>query len=197
MIPPLLEYVRSLGHAVFTEGDYNLNIIGVRAASRDSDEFDDMMACIYKRQGRWMANYWPITTDPGRKLLEKPINKKGAAILKPGQYRGAYRIDNHKGEYPALCQRGPVTVYRDDNKDNILDMNEDNIQEGLFGINIHKRRSKGEKIRASSAGCQVFKHEEDFSDLMRLAFVQQGVKGWDTFTYTLVDAPEFFKTNEG
>merc|ERR1712094_72258 len=30
------------------------------------------------------------------------------AILKEGQYRGAYVIDKHRGQYPALCQNGSV-----------------------------------------------------------------------------------------
>ena len=188
MMPPVLEHMKSLGHAVFSEGDYNLNIFGIRGPSRDSDEFDDLLGCVYKMDGMWFAEYWPITTDPGRRLLERPINKKGAAILCPGQYRGAYVIAKHKGEYDALCQKGAeVTVYRDDNKDNILDMDESNKQPGWFGINIHERRGNRQKVHASSGGCQVFERFELFDRFMWLA--QQQVDGGlgDTFTYTLLD----------
>jgi len=188
MLPPVLEHMKAQGHAVFEDGDYNLNLFGIRSPSRDSDEFDDAFGCAYKKKGAWIVEYWPITTDPGKKLLEKPINKKGAAILCPGQYRGVYRIDKHSRKYLALCQRdGPVTVYRDDNKDSILDMDESNKQTGMFGINIHKRNGRGTKVRASSAGCQVFKEVDDFMRLMILASTQVEKRGWDTFTYTLLD----------
>jgi hypothetical protein len=182
--------MKSLGHAVFSEGDYNLNIFGIRGPSRDSDEFDDLLGCAYQVDGVWFTEYWPATTDPGRKLLERPINKRGAAILCPGQYRGAYVIAKHKGEYDALCQKGAkVTVYRDDNKDNILDMDESNKQTGWFGINIHKRRGSRQKVHASSAGCQVFENAKflHFERLMRLAQQQVDNGLGETFTYTLLD----------
>lgn len=188
MLPPILEHMKSLGHVVFTTGDYNLNIFGIRGPSRDSDEFDDVLGCAYMVKGGWHVEYWPITTDPGRRLLENPINKKGAAILCPGQYRGAYKIAKHQGKYDALCQKGgPVTVYRDDDKDNILDMDESNKQTGFFGINIHKRYGHRPKVHASSAGCQVFKNEDDFNRLMWLARNQQANGQGMTFTYTLLD----------
>jgi hypothetical protein len=188
MLPVVLEHMRSLGYVVFTEADYDLNIFGIRSPDRDSDEFDDLLGCAFLRDGQWFVEYWPATTDPGRKLLENPINKKGAAILCPGQYRGVYKIDKHAGKYDALCQRaGKVTVYRDDNKDNVLDMDESNKQTGMFGINIHKRRGTGSKVNASSAGCQVFERKEDFDRLMWLARSQKALHGWDTYTYTLLD----------
>ena len=30
MLPPVLERIRSLGYKVFTSGDYNLNLFGMR-----------------------------------------------------------------------------------------------------------------------------------------------------------------------
>ena len=188
MLPVVLEHMKKLGHAVFSKGDYNLNIFGIRGVSRDSDAFDDVLGCAYRRDGQWVVEYWPATTDPGRRLLEKPINKMGAAILCPGQYRGVYRIARHQGKYDALCQKGgPVTVYRDDNKDNILDMDESNKQTGMFGINIHKRAGVRRRVHASSAGCQVFDKMRDFDRLMCLARNQALFGQGETFTYTLLD----------
>jgi hypothetical protein len=187
MLPPILEHMKNLGHRVWRQGDYNLNIFGIRSPSRDSDEFDDLLGCAYKVNGSWVVRYWAATTDPGRNLLENPINKKGAAILVPGQYLGCYKVDLHSGKYRALCQRnGPVQVYRDDNKDNILDMDESNKESGFFGINIHRRSGTGGKIRGASAGCQVFKLSNDFDELMDLAN-RQLERGPNSFSYVLLD----------
>ena len=49
------------------------------------------------------------TTLPGLYWLENPMNSKGCAILKEGQYKGVYEIDLHNGKYEAICQRlGPA-----------------------------------------------------------------------------------------
>ena len=66
------------------------------------------------------------------------MNKHGVAILKPGQYRGSHKIRLHQGRYEALGQQKPVKVYRDKNKDGTYDLLEENVQEGLYGINIHR-----------------------------------------------------------
>jgi hypothetical protein len=59
--------------------------------------------------------------------------------LVEGQYKDTHKIDFHQKEYKALCQRlGPVKVYRDNNKNNKLDLNSKTIVSGNFGINIHK-----------------------------------------------------------
>jgi len=194
MLPPFLEMVRGIGHDVFTNGDYDLNIIGVRSSSRDVNSFDDRMACAYKVDGLWCVEWWEITTDPGEwYLVDNPLNKAGTAILKPGQYRSTYTISKHQGKYDALCQRaGTVSVYRDNNRDRVLDMDERTLQTGMFGINIHRRRGSSDDVDGASAGCQVFRHESAFNRLMTLARKQVSERGWDKFTYTLVDESELW-----
>ena len=189
MIPPVLQHMRALGYAVFTKGDYNLNLFGVRSWSRDSNKFDDYLGCAYKKQGMWKVEWWEATTDPGQRLLAKPINKKGAAILCPGQYRGAYKIDLHSGKYKALCQRGgPVWVWRDPDTDNVLDMDDSRKEEGFFGINIHKRLAgEHDLVNGASAGCQVFRYVSSFYRMMRLANRQVEKHGSNSFTYTLLE----------
>ena len=108
-----------------------------------------------------------------------------------GQYRSTYTIDSHGGRYKALCQRaGSVRVYRDANKDNIIDKKKSTIDEGYFGINIHRAHSQYERdtVGPYSAGCQVFKRVQDFDRLMYLA--QQQIKfnpTYKRFTYTLLE----------
>lgn len=189
MLPPVLRHMLSLGYAVFENGDYNLNLFGVRSLSRDSNEFDDYLGCAYKDNDMWRVEWWEATTDPGQRILAKPINKKGAAILRPGQYRGAYRLGLHSGKYKALCQRGgPVKVWRDPNKDNVLDMDDSNTDEGYFGINIHKRIvGEHDKVNGASAGCQVFRYQDAFERMMYLAHRQVQEHTSKSFTYTLLD----------
>jgi len=190
MLPPLLQQVAGYGYAVFTNGDYDLNLIGIRSKTRKANEFDDLMTCTYKEGGRWVTRYWPCTTDPGAYWLENPSRVSGTAILVPGQYRGAYRLDKHQGRYEALCQReGKVKVFRDSNKDKILDMDPDTVEEGFFGINIHRASSRREspEVEKWSAGCQVIADPSDYAELILLAHTQIDKRGFKTFTYTLIE----------
>lgn len=182
---------KKLGYAFFTNGDYNLNIIGVRNLLGDTiqrDKFDDALLLIYKENGKWVKKIWDATTDPSLKLLKSPSNSQGTAILVPGQYRSTYKIDLHNGKYKALCQRlKPVKVYRDKNKDNVLDMDPKTITSGMFGINIHRASSWyiNDNIGAYSAGCQVFKSYKDFDEFMKIVEKSKAKYG-NSFTYTLV-----------
>ena len=119
--------------------DWNLNIIGIRNSALSNKTFDDTLIVFHKFLNNWHIAYYPITTDPSDYYLQYPINNSGTAILKEGQYKGAYQIDLHNGNYYALCQRlQPVTVYRDNNRDGKLNFIESSLKTGLFGINIHK-----------------------------------------------------------
>jgi hypothetical protein len=118
------------------------------------------------------------------------LNKDGVAILKPGQYRGSHKIRLHQGKYEALGQQKPVKVYRDNNKDGKYDMIEENVDEGIFGINIHKagRRVDGStQIDKWSAGCQVFSKESDFNEFMEICRKARDIWG-NSFTYTLIES---------
>lgn len=188
--------MKKLGYAYFTNGDYNVNIIGVRNlfnGNVQTDAYNDALVLVYKEKGKWVKKIWDATTDPGLKLLKAPSNIKGTAILVPGQYRGVYKIDLHSGKYKALCQRlGDVKVYRDNNKDNRLDFNKATIQTGMFGINIHRASawSVADAIGPYSAGCQVFKFYKDFNEFMAICETAAAKYG-NKFTYTLLTTDQF------
>jgi hypothetical protein len=181
------------GHKYFTGGDYDVNIIGVRnAATGDeiTNKFDDCITLSYKVDGEWKFNCWKCTTDPGKYWAEHLLNKDGVAILKEGQYRGSHKIRKHQGKYDALCQKGPVKVYRDNNKDGKYDMIEENVHEGVYGINIHKAgswKSGSVQVDKWSAGCQVFSKEDDFYDFMNVMYKARDRWG-NSFTYTLINS---------
>ncbi len=88
-----------MGYKYFTNGAYNLNIIGVRASGDHvSDKFDDVIVCAYNdADGKACKDCYEATTDPGGKSMTAPVSSKGCAILVPGQYRGAWTIGKHKG----------------------------------------------------------------------------------------------------
>lgn len=179
------------GYVFFTNGNYNVNIIGVRNLLGDTiqrDKFDDALILIFKENGQWVKKIWDATTDPSLKLLKSPSNSNGTAILVPGQYRSVYKVDIHGGKYQAVCQRlGKVSVYRDKNKDNKLDMDPKTIQSGMFGINIHRASAVAvnETIGGYSAGCQVFKSYKDFNEFMKYVNKSKDLFG-NSFTYTLI-----------
>ena len=150
------------GYAYFTNGRYNLNIIGVRRKVHDNeitDKFDDYLVLIYKTQNREVRRLYSITTEPGYYYM-----------------------------YKALVQVKPVKVYRDNNKDKVYNMNPKTIDTGVFGINIHRSKEFGssDKIDRWSAGCQVFKIAEEFKSFMKICEEQSKLYG-NSFTYTLIN----------
>ena len=179
---------KNKGYAYFTNGAYNLNIIGVRASGAViTNSFDDILLIIYKTPtGTWNRQLYQITTDPGQFYMNKPCNSKGTAILVPGQYRRTYKIGLHRGKYKALCQNKPVKVYRDNNKDSIYDYDPNKLDEGMFGINIHKAGTLSKRVNTWSAGCQVFASETEFRAFMNYCNKQIKYGHGDTFTYTLL-----------
>ena len=195
ILPPLLVQVKALGHKVFDGGHaYNLNIIGIRSECRLSNSFDDLLCCAYreKKDGGWIIRYWQATTDPGKFTLNHPEvygSALGTAVICEGQYRGAYRLDLHRGKYVALCQRAaPIKVYRDNNRDDIIDMNPDSIQEGFFGCNIHRAGTSSTNVDRWSAGCTVFARSKDFAEFINLCKKQiETHPNWNSsFTYTVI-----------
>ena len=170
---------------------YNVNIVGVRNANGRANKFDDFMAIIYRdSHKRWSVDSYQITTDPGFYWMKKPMNVNGTAILCPGQYRGVYRIDKHRGKYDALCQRGgAVTVWRDSNRDLKHDIDDSTKMTGYFGINLHKGGRNSSVVNKWSAGCQVFKNDGDFKLFMSTMYEARERFG-NSFTYTLIDSAD-------
>ena len=176
------------GYAFFTKGEYNLNIIGVRhKGAKVTNHFDDCLVVIYNTPNEQnVKRVFVCTTLPGKKAMEHPTAIKGTAILKEGQYRGAYQIGYHKGKYKALCQAKPVVVYRDNNKDHIYDLSPISIDRGIFGINIHKAGDNSTLVDGWSYGCTVLAKSIDFYALMRLVEKSANIYG-NSFTYTLIN----------
>ena len=189
--------VKAKDYKWFTSDNYDVNIVGVRNANTNGEvtnKFDDHVTISYKDEnGEWNFHCFDATTDPGKHWVENIMRKEGVAILKEGQYRGSHKIGLHQGKYEALRQQKPVTVYRDNNKDGSYDMNEENTQTGLFGINIHRATKwegkKSTQIDKWSAGCQVIAANDDFRLFMEICRKARDVWG-NSFTYTLINSDD-------
>jgi hypothetical protein len=183
--------VKAKGYVWF-EGakDYDVNIVGVRnsaTGNKVTNVFDDTMTMSYKVNGVWVFKQWACTTDPGTKGVREFHNAAGVARLVEGQYRGSHALGLHQGKYEALKQAKPVKVYRDANKDMTYD--ESKIQEGVFGINIHKAGVDSTYVENWSEGCQVFKKAADFEAFMVIAREAAKIHG-PSFTYTLIESSD-------
>lgn len=175
----------------FYIGEYSINIFGIRSNNRKAGMYDDVLGYAIITNGKPEIFIAQGTTDPGIPYLENPQSTKGCAILVAGQYRGAYTVGWHGNNNPnfrhkALIQCAPMKVYRDNDKDEILDFDAATIQEGIFGINIHRgsKALTSSEIGKYSAGCQVFKSAAVFEDFMKVVEKSAGMYG-NKFTYTL------------
>lgn len=184
---------------------YALNILGVRNPNTVANKFDDAIYVLFKDdQNKWNAIRYKATTDPGTYWLKNPMSKLGTAILKAGQYKNAYEIGYHNWnkqpprKHLALVQRGPLTVYRDYDRNAELNFFSPREETGSnFGINIHRAAAKGETedVGQYSAGCQVFANADDQAAFMKLAEKHAKLYG-NSFTYTLIDERELAQTEK-
>jgi len=185
--------LKSKGYVYFEDVNnkgFDVNIVGIRNSStgqKVTNAFDDHITLSYKENGEWKFHIWSATTDPGKKGVLEYHNAAGVARLVEGQYRGSHTIRLHQGKYEALGQAKNVKVYRDANKD--LNYDETKIQEGLFGINIHKAGADSTYVENWSEGCQVFKKSADFEEFMKICRKSRDIHG-NSFTYTLIESTD-------
>jgi len=185
--------VKAKGYSWFDDianKGYDLNIVGIRNAGTGqvvTNIFDDLLTVSYKVDGAWQFNSWQATTDPGKKGVMEYHNAAGVARLVEGQYRGSHTIRLHQGKYEALGQAKNVKVYRD--ADRNLIYSEDKIQEGIFGINIHKAGADSTYVENWSEGCQVFKRSADFDKFMAICRLAVPIHK-NSFSYTLIKSTD-------
>lgn len=188
--------MKKLGYTIYDGIDrsgqkrnYDLNLFGIRTSSTTAGVFDDWLGVFWMNwdTDAWEFHIWQATTDPGTYYLDHPLNVSGTAIMVEGQYPSSYQIGLHKGKYEALVQCKAIKVYRDNDMDETLDMKPETIQQGLFGLNIHRASADHRSIRIGkwSAGCQVVADPRDFARLMDLCMLAEDTWG-PTFSYTLL-----------
>lgn len=180
----LKQYLKSLNYQ-FDERIHAINLIGIRSSLNATNLWDDKLVVAYinNKREKIVKEFSNFTTDPGYYFLKtKLLNPKGCAVLCEGQHLRMFTIGKHNNKYEALVQYTPVSVYRDSNKDNILDTNL--VDKGIFGINLHHGYNSS-IVFNNSAGCQVLKSPDDLSKVLALAKIHESVykKG---INYTLL-----------
>lgn len=188
----IIEAVAKKNYVIFdNRKGHDLNIVGIRSKDMSSNQFNDWITVFYLSDKTWNFFSFPATTDPGTFYRQNPIYVKGTALLKPDQYRGAYKIGYHRG-YKALLQQKTMTVYRDANRDTVLDTTGMEEDTGMFGINIHHANAFRPSISVDkwSAGCQVFQDPDHFAFFMTLC-ERARKKFGNSFTYTLLQVNDF------
>jgi hypothetical protein len=180
------------GYQVFGNGAPN--IVGIRSSDRDGEDFDDTCFVWWNDQDKEEVHQYTITTNPGTYYLKNPISgATGTAILVPGQYKDCWELGSHKGKQRALIQTcGQVRVYRDKNKDGVLNMDASTIDTGYFGINLHHGSlNDPDVIGQWSAGCQVWKFHDAHEKLMNKFRELSKQYHFNRFSYTLLDQSDF------
>lgn len=199
----VLTVYRKKGYPLYLDRDYDMNFFGIRTniggatgQSSQTDLFDDWIGCIWKQGGKIQFVIFPGTTDPGRYWLQNPMNRKGTAIMVPGHYPALWKKGPHGSRrIDAFRQNASVKVWRDADRDTMLDMGPDvRTETGVFWINMHPasygplRRTR---IGKWGAGCQVLANWNDFSYLRRLRDLQIRAGIGDTFSYSLFTRADF------
>jgi hypothetical protein len=141
----------------------NFQLIAIRSAEDKFDEFDDKLYLV------WGTNLYSYscTTNPGSYyLITKFLNPDGTAVLKPGQYKDSWQRGLHRGS-EALIQAKPVTVWRDNNRDQKSGGWGLSYDTGMFGIDVHNcygLNYKVQKIFNWSAGCIVLNDPNEYRE---------------------------------
>lgn len=140
-----------------------LNIVGIRTNDKTTNIFNDFITYSYKdkKTGQWVFIGFNATTDPGLYWLEKPGRVTGTGILVPDQYIDIWQWGMGANGYKQFLQLGgPVKAYRDNNRDNYLDMDPKSIEQGYFGMNGHRAHATilQKWVDKYSAMCQVIQN---------------------------------------
>jgi hypothetical protein len=153
------------------------------------NQFNDLRVVIrFDGKIPKIVGKWEATTEPSRRWTMRPMNPKGAARIKFGQYT-AWRVGVHNGHHEALVQvGGPVTVHRDLNKD--FERDGDQLEAGFFGINQHggydlPRNDLGN----SSAGCLVGRTMAGHREFMEIIKSDPRYVDDDEFVFTAAIMP--------
>lgn len=180
----IIDYMESQGYEV-AKGKGEVNIIHIESRDFVPDVFNDTrMVITFDGSTPKIVGKWDCTTTPGTHYTKNPLNSKGAAIVKPGQYK-AWQVGYHKTpSHPALVQTGgPVTVYRDFDRD--YKRAGDKEDTGYFGINIHSTKPgySGKGIGRYSAGCLTARDWDGHIEFMNLVKADPRYKKKNRFKF--------------
>lgn len=180
-----------LGFKLFTKHDMDLTVVALRRVPGVPNKFDDLLTVSWNEKGVEHFKAWPCTTDPGTYWLLHPMNVKGTAIVVSNkQYPQSHVIGFHHAgtpkAYEAMVQCGPLSTYRDANKDVVEDFVNETVTTG-GGINIHHAGINSQDVNQWSAACFVFQKLADFYEFMALVHQQKAAGNGDKISLGVLD----------
>ncbi|MDJ0598120.1 MAG: hypothetical protein QNJ37_04685 [Crocosphaera sp.] len=185
----IIEYMKEKNYKIFS-GERQCNIVYIEGMNPDGtlnddkpNHFNDLRLVIEFVNGvPTIVGNWVGTTEPGGRYTHNPMNPKGAARIKFGQYT-AWQVGVHK-DHEALVQTGGVvTVHRDFDKNFIR--TGDKLDTGYFGINQHWGYDNPfNNIGSASAGCLVGREKRKHRDFMALIKQDPRYKNNRKFIFT-------------
>lgn len=168
---------------------HELNLFGIRNKDTAPNTFNDLLCALTFHAAGPVLLVAPGTTDAGLYYRQNLANAKGTAMLPPGHYRDLWRIGMHQGKYPALAQNLPVAVWRDNNRDKLLEPG--NLQPPeMIGLNFHKAGNASLNVDNWSATCQVVAIDAAWDAFWALILDQRDNLKKETFSYTLFEWAE-------
>lgn len=200
VIDKIIKIVKAGGGQIF-ENDGYINFCGVRNNKTDNT-FNDTLYIYWKdaADGKFKCvKTSGFTTKPGQSVIlntNGDTHSKGAAIVKEGWYPDVWHHGKHKGKYDALRQTSsvtkPIAITRDNtqfgrggNKYELRILS-GTTEIGYPCTNLHKSGKNSTYVNNWSAGCQVFKVEKEFEEMLSMA-KHATKKGQKTFGYFLTN----------
>ena len=188
----LLGVLRERGYVVFQAGPYDLNVVVLRAIPGVADAFDDLLCVAYIDDvGAWRCEAWACTADPGRPGLLAPRRADGVAVVAAGQHRAAWCLgEHHRGRpdaYEALVPCRPIPVYRDANRDAVVDYGPATSTSSATNIHRASAHHRSTVVGPWSEGCVVVADPQDFARFLDLCRAQRDHGHGDRFTVTLLE----------
>lgn len=155
---------------------YSVNIVGRRwPTSTEYTGFDDSISVAWV-DGKGDTRVWScggFTTRPGSPRKER------IATLKPGFYRGVYKLGRHKDRYEALVPTEALPVLRGEK-----------TESKAWGLNFHRALldvAMPDEVGPWSEGCQVFRYPADFFTFLAIVKGSMAIYG-PRVSYNLVTA---------
>lgn len=137
-VPEPIRLARAAGLPVF-DTPFDANLIVIRHSSEPLDTYDGLLTLSWVEPGgAWRTVSARAATRPGTHYLRHPMNAGGTACLVPGRNPSSHELGPHKGT-PAFVQTRPVRVWRDGDRDSILEVGPgDVVYDDATGVNVHE-----------------------------------------------------------
>jgi hypothetical protein len=205
-IPTLLDVVNRKNYDL-DERLYRVNIIGIRMDDVYDNRFSDKCVLLWKNEKmEWESRTFKWTTMAGTLGTGGVFNpftvrgKTAVGILKEGYYPQVWQfVDSYKAWllYPYLYQIGKFDIYRDGNRNDVLERWMPVETSEWDGFNCHRMSSNGidtDIVNFAwvtwSAGCQGAP-EPTFRNVVDLIRISSKLTKKSVFDYMLLHKDDF------